>query len=254
MVGRVRHTDRYSTECEVDVIEGVGIGTAIVSYIEPHAGAERDFNRWYERDHFPAGVLAGPGAYAGARFVATRECKDARHGGELFGDPRRGSYLSVAWLLPGSQAGWDAWIGGQMETLRAENRMFAARDHLHTAVYEYLWEVGAAGGPPACVVLDRGDAGVIAMALTDDADARAWARSIVAPELPLVVGLRRQRLLVSVLGEPAPHTLLLAFVEGDVVDVWRRRVEPALAARADVGFAGPFRATVPGTDTYVDEL
>ena len=38
----------------------VEIGTAIVSYIEPHAGQEVAFNRWYERDHFPATVRAGP--------------------------------------------------------------------------------------------------------------------------------------------------------------------------------------------------
>jgi hypothetical protein len=238
------------------VTEGVGIGTAIVSYIEPHVGAERDFNRWYERDHFLAGVLAGPGAYAGARFVATRDCKDARVKGALFGDPGFGSYLSLAWLLPDAQAGWDEWIAGQMDTLRAEGRMFAGRDHLHTAVYEYLWEVAASDGPPACIALDRAYPGVVAMALAeDDRDSEGWAGGLVGTQVPLVVALRRQRILVSTLGEPEPHVLLLAFVDGDVIDVWQRRVVPALARRgSDVGFAGPFLATVPGTDTYVDRL
>jgi hypothetical protein len=237
------------------VTEGVGIGTAIVSYIEPHVGAERDFNRWYERDHFPAAVMAGPGAYAGARFVATRECKDARSPGELFGDPGRGSYLSIAWLLPGAQPVWDAWVAGQMETLRNEDRMFAGRDHLHTAVYEYLWEIAAVDGPPACVALDRGFPGVIAIAAAaDDSDAESWA-GFVGEEVPLLVALRRQRMLVSTLGELESHLLVLAFVDGDVIDVWRRRVVPVLARRGrKLGFAGPFLATVPGTDTYVDQL
>lgn len=234
--------------------EGVGIGTAIVSYIEPHAGAARDFNRWYERDHFPAAVMAGPGAYAGARFVATRRCKDARLAGDLFGDPHTGSYLSVAWLLPDAQADWDAWIGPQMETLRAEDRMFAGRDHLHTAVYDYRWSAHDAGVPPASLALDRGSRGVIAIALTGDDESESWAAALVGPELSLIVALRRERLLVSTLGEPAPHLLLLAFVDGDVIDVWSRLVAPALAQRDDVGFAGPFLATVPGTDTYTDEL
>jgi hypothetical protein len=236
------------------VIGDVGIGTAIVSYIEPHAGAARDFNRWYERDHFPAAVIAGPGAYAGARFVATRSCKDARLGGELFGDPSIGSYLSVAWLLPDAQTDWDTWIGPQMERLRAEHRMFAGRDHLHTAVYEYRWEARAAGDAPASAALDRGYPGVIAIALTGGDDAQRWASGLVGPELPVIVALRRERLLVSALGDPAAHLLLLAFVGGDTIDVWCRLVAPVLRRRDDVGFAGPFLATVPGTDTYVDDL
>jgi hypothetical protein len=68
------------------------------------------------------------------------------------------------------------------------------------------------------------------------------------------VALRRQRVLVSVLDDVAPHSLVLAFVDGDVIDVWRHRVVPALSSLAGVGFASPFLATVPGTDTYVDEL
>jgi hypothetical protein len=239
------------------VTEGVGIGTAIVSYIEPHSGAEREFNRWYERDHFPAAVMAGPGPYAGARFVATRACKVARAPGELFGDPRRGSYLSVAWLLPGAQPAWDAWIPGQMETLVAERRMFEGRDHLHTAVYDYQWEARAGETAPACVALDAPHSGVIAVAVQDGEgadDLERWASGWVEPELPLVVALRRDRLLVSILESPAPHVLLLAFVSGAVIDLWARVVAPAVARRDDVGFAGPFLATVPGTDTYADEL
>jgi hypothetical protein len=237
------------------VTESVGIGTAIVSYIEPHLGAERDFNRWYERDHFPAAVMAGPGAYAGARWVATRQCKDARAVGALFGDPGRGSYLSIAWLLPGAQAGWDAWVDGQMETLRRQERMFTGRDHLHTAVYGYCWELGTATAGPACVALNSGYPGLVAIALRgdDNIDAESWT-GFVGEKVPLLVALRRRQILVSTLGEPEAHSLLLAFVDGDVIDVWRRLVEPALATHVDVGFAGPFLATVPGTDTYADRL
>ena len=89
-------------------VGGVEIGTAIVSYIEPHPGQAVAFNRWYERDHFPATVKAGPGVFAGARFVATRSCKEMRpRSGRLFGDPGRGSYLGVAWVLEGKQAEWN---------------------------------------------------------------------------------------------------------------------------------------------------
>ena len=119
--------------------------------------------------------------------------------------------------------------------------------HLHTAVYEYLWEAAADGGPPASLALERGFPGVVAIAVTNDDDAttEAWAGQLVGPRVPMVVGLRQDWLLVSVLGEPEPHSLVLAFVDGDVIDVWRRRVQPALGARTDVGFAGPFLATLP---------
>jgi len=50
----------------------VGIGTAIIAYIEPHEREAKAFNRWYERDHMYAATTAGPGAFSGARWVATR--------------------------------------------------------------------------------------------------------------------------------------------------------------------------------------
>jgi hypothetical protein len=104
----------------------ISIGTAIVSYIEPEPGYARAFNEWYERDHFPATVLAGPGVFAGARFVATKECKQRRTG-SMFGDPARGSYLAVAWVLPGKQSEWDAWVAAEMKAIAAERRLFAHR-------------------------------------------------------------------------------------------------------------------------------
>jgi hypothetical protein len=243
------------------VTDDVGIGTAIVSYIEPHAGAAREFNRWYERDHFPAAVMAGPGAYSGSRWVATRECKAVRADADLFGDPDIGSYLSIAWLLPDAQAGWDEWVGGQVERLQSEDRMFAGRDHLHTAVYEYGWEARVADGPPSSMALDRGYPGLLAIAVELDPDdepahereIEAWSRGLVDQELPIVVGLRRQHILISTLGEPEQHVLLLAFVDGDAISGWER-VEPLLETCPGIGFAGPFFATVPGTDVFVEEL
>ena len=124
----------------------VGIGTAIVAYIEPHEGQAEAFNRWYERDHFYAATTAGPGCIRGARWVATRACKELRPpGGTWFGDPARGSYLTTVWLLDDTQGEWDAWVGRQMEHLRAEgDRMFAGRDHVQTGAYRFVCEVASA--------------------------------------------------------------------------------------------------------------
>lgn len=233
----------------------VTIGTAIVAFIEPHAGQARAFNRWYERDHFYAATTGGPGAFSGARWVATRACKAVRpHGATWFGDTPVGSFLTTVWLLDGKQDEWDAWVTHEIDALREQDRMFAGRDHIHTAVYRYCCEVRAEEAPSAAVALDHGFAGVIAMAVPPGTDsAESCAREIVGPELPVVVGLTPERVILS-RAEPPPHALVLAFTPDDPLDAWRARVEPALDRLPGVGFAGPFLRTIPGTDAYVDDL
>jgi hypothetical protein len=215
----------------------VTIGTAIVSYIEPHPGQAVAFNHWYERDHFPATVTGGPGVFAGARFVATRACKAMRPTGTLFGDPERGSYLAVAWVLPGKQAEWEEWVAHEMETLAAQGRLFPGRDHVHTAIYEWIWDSGTVD---AISALDRGYAGVIVAAAEP---------AVPRLDLAVSVGLRLSRTVISQ-AEPPPHELVLGFCAGDPLAEFAA-IRPQLDA---CGFASPFLATIPGTDRYTDDL
>ena len=217
---------------------GVEIGTAVVSYIEPHPGQAQAFNRWYERDHFPAAVKAGPGVFGAARFVATQSCKAVRpKSGQLFGDPARGSYLGVAWVLPGKQAEWDAWVGHEMETITAQGRLFPGRDHIHTAIYTCIWHEGSID---AIVALDYGFGGAVVVA-----DEHAVPRL----ELPATIGLRLERTIISA-AAPPPHELVLGLTDADPETTFA-----ALAPSIErFGFASPFLATVPGTDTYTDQL
>ncbi len=172
------------------------IGTAIVSYIEPSPGYAREFNRWYEDDHFPSAVLAGPGVLGGARFVATRACKALRPpDGKLFGDPARGSYLGIALIAPGMQAEWDAWVVREMDKITAEGRLFPHREHVHTAVYRCLGTDGD--------VFDDRYAGVIAIA-TEGAP----------PAMPSSTALEVERTIISS-ADPPPHHLVLAGCTGD---------------------------------------
>lgn len=221
----------------------IEIGTAIVSYIEPHAGQAVAFNRWYEGDHFPATVKAGPGVFAAARFVATRECKQLRpQSGRLFGDPKVGSYLGVAWVLPGKLAEWDEWVGREMATIAAEGRLFPGRDHVHTAVYRMTSQVG---GIDAIYALDRGFPGAIVAA---DDQGRALD-SLRAADLPVVVGFELERTIVSQ-ADPPPHELVVGLCADDPIATFRA-LGPGVA---DLGFASPFLAAIPGTDTYAGEL
>ncbi|HEX5616568.1 MAG TPA: hypothetical protein VFZ83_15550 [Acidimicrobiia bacterium] len=233
--------------------EPVRPGTAIVACIEPHAGHERAFNAWYERDHFYDAMMAGPGACAAARYVATRECKQLRTGVGHLADRTRGSYLTLAWLLPGLADEWNAWVGRRMATLRDQpDRLFAARDHVFTAMYRFAWDARADGGPAPIVALDRDFPGVIAVVCPGDLDAaRSWAQALAAPEMPLLVGLAPERTIMAEV-TPDDHVVVIGFCTEDPRVVWERRVAPALDPAASGG--GPFLRTVPGTDRYVDEL
>jgi hypothetical protein len=242
------------------------LGTAIIAYIDPHPAQERAFNQWYELDHFYAAAMAGPGAFAGGRWVATRSCKLLRPPGHLFGDPSRGSYLATYWLLEGAQPAWDEWVQGQMAALTASGRLFPGRDHLHTAVYRPLWELRDADGPPIEVALDRCFEGVVVIAVrwdtnSDVAGLRRWSEGLVSRELPVGVALSPLRTITSVLGDRRePHVLFVLFSETDPMTAWRESVVKAIDGLTEVpgaqgvGFGSPFIRTVPGTDTYVDQL
>jgi hypothetical protein len=231
----------------------VTVGTAVVAYIEPHEGAARDFNRWYERDHFYAAAMAGPGMYAGARWVATRECKELRPDKQLFGDPARGSYLATYWVLPGLQATWDEWSARTYAAMPPE-RLFARRDHVHTAVYRFLWDARTEDAPPPATALDHGFAGVIALASLAPSDwVKDWTRRVLSNELDLVLAFASKRTIMSG-AQPTDHVLVLGFCRASPLDVWRARIAPALDAMPGLGFASPFLRTVPGTDTYVEAL
>ncbi|HTL84729.1 MAG TPA: hypothetical protein VL856_06070 [Acidimicrobiia bacterium] len=211
----------------------IEIGTAIVSYIEPAPGYARAFNEWYERDHFPAAVLAGPGVFSGARFVATRACKQQRRSDAvLFGDPARGSYLALAWVVPDKQAEWDAWVAREMETITAQGRLFPEREHVHTAVYEFS---GATGSIVTALV--HGYAGVVVQA--DEHDVKALDNECA-------IDLVLQRTIVSSANPPA-HRLRVDFCANDPLTVFD-------AHGLTAGFASAFVATIPGTDAYTEDL
>jgi hypothetical protein len=225
------------------VTDAVTIGSAVIAYIEPHEGLAREFNAWYERDHFYAAAMAGPGMYAGARWVATRDCKERRPPGVLFGDPSIGSYLATYWVMPGRQQEWDEWAAREYQATPPE-RLFAGRDHIHTGVYDFAWDVRHDDAPPPATALDRGFAGVVVGAWTDASAARAWADDYVDAMIPLALGFTPQRTIMSAAKPPA-HTLVLAFTV----------LDPVLTSLPETaGFASAFVATVPGTDRYTDEL
>ena len=252
----------------------VRLGSALFTMVEPHRGHEVAYNRWYERDHFYAGCMVGPWLYSGRRWVATRAEKALRSGDrpELFGAGSPGTYLAVYFVIAGKHDEHFSWALDQVKWLHANDRMFEARDHVHTLLYNFGWAVGRDDdGVPPELALDHPYRSLVVQFLerADGVDWRAlepWfvERGNDTPGIGQTLCLR-----AIPLPEGAPVTqpgsdnlrqrsLLLRFAEVEPADAAAEAAQQAHALAADgigtVLWSSPFRPTIPGTDTYTDEL
>jgi hypothetical protein len=249
----------------------IRLGGALVTMVEPHRGHEVAYNRWYERDHFYAGCMIGAWTIAGGRFVATADLKALRYPADspVCPDPASGSYLALYWVLAGRFGEWITWGTEQVKWLIDQDRMFPHRDHIHTVMYRFRAEVGrdddsvpvelaldhrspylvmVVGQPAEGVDLDDIDAWFAARALGAEVMAeftpipmRAGAPSDVPPD------------------EAEDRFLRLYFVDDDLPAVWSDTFaglgdEFAGSGLGSLVFVSPFRGTVPGTDTWTDQL
>ncbi|MDA8357136.1 MAG: hypothetical protein M0Z95_12800 [Actinomycetota bacterium] len=259
--------------------EPVKLGSMLLTVVEPHRGHEVDYNRWYERDHFYAGCMVGPYNFAGRRFVATRELKALRDPdpSEITGEPMRGSYMALYWVLDGYHDIWNRWAVRQVRALHAAGRMFEHRDHVHTLLYKFSWEVVSdTDGVPVELALDHPFNGLVAIwidrsAATKAEDLDHWLRHehlpalLPATDAGLVASFSPLPLLIDAPGDVPRQdaddrrTLLLWFFKTDPFHAWeaaiashRRSIEAS--GLATVVAALPFIPTIPGTDTYTDRL
>jgi len=259
--------------------EPIKLGSMLFTLVEPHRGHEVAYNRWYERDHFYAGCMVGPYQFAGGRFVATADLKALRDPDPsvITGEPARGSYVSIYWVLDGYHDLWNRWAVRQVRALHAAGRMFEERDHIHTLLYRFAWELGRdKGGVPVELALDHQFGGLVATwvdrsASTSNEQLWSWLRHEHLPELlagsdaALVAAFTPLPLLIDAPGDVPrqeageDRTLLLWFFDHHpaasfepVIAEHRRRVEAA--GKGTVIAALPFIPTVVGTDIYTDQL
>jgi hypothetical protein len=255
----------------------VKVGSMLFTIVEPHKGSEVEYNRWYERDHFYSGCMVGPWQFAGKRFVATADLKKLRDpdSSQITGEPTRGSYASLYWVLDGHHDEWNRWAVDQVRALHKRGRMFEARDHVHTLLYTYRFEVGRDKNPvPAELALDHPYKGMVAVwvdapegSSRDDLEEnlRDDLRAVLeGSPAGLVVGWDPLPLMVDVPGvarsEGLDRRILLLWFLDEVpadslettVKKARERIESA--GHGTVVTAIPFIPTIPGTDTYTDQL
>lgn len=254
----------------------VPVGSMLFVLIEPHRGHERDFNRWYERDHQLAGCTIGPWLFASRRWVATRDLKALRIGEGVNGHPiEAGSYLTLCWIEAGHHDEHVKWATDQVNHLYAVGRGFPERTHVNTGMYMHEWHAQRDADPvPLELALDHGYGGVIATVVERDeavstqdldqwfhgrlptwlagspvATVASWSHVPLQDDAPSFVPRDPKATL---------RTVQLHFVEGapeDACDHFGQLADDlAGSGLGRVVFASPFRPTVIGTDTYVDQL
>lgn len=267
----------YEADGTNDTCE-IALGSVLVSLLDPEPGREAEFHRWYERDHFYAGVMIGPWFFAGRRFVATRALKDLRAPAKspVLDDVHRGAYLTLYWILAGHHDEASSWSTQQVARLIANDRMLPGRRPVHAGFYRHRWSAFRdRDGVPAELALDHPYAGVVLTMLDrDPGQAPAVERWLREEHLPralpgspvaMCLGLEPMPLppeVPSYIPRPADlerRSLLVTFVEADPRDCWRSFFEPQAQLLAETGLgsvslAAPFIPTVPGTDRYADEL
>jgi hypothetical protein len=260
----------------------IKVGSMLLTLVDPHRGYEVTYNRWYERDHFYAGCMIGPFLFAGSRWVATRELKDARWPqDETVAKPwNAGSYVAIYWVERGHHEDhFGDWARPQVRTLYADGRGFAERRHIHTVLFDHLGAAYRDDDPvPIELALDHGYDGLVivwmdaaggrdADALRVELDAALVPKLLTGSSIEIVsswtpsAGENDPRDVPMDLGSKAggPERLLqLMFVKGDVRDAldgirtYTQSIESE--GLATTRLVAPFFRTVVGTDTYVDQL
>jgi hypothetical protein len=260
----------------------IELGHALITMIEPHRDTVRAYNRWYEHDHFLSGVLTGPGAFAGRRFVATRALKDLRFPADsaLARPVEDGSFITLYWIERDQLAAHCDWGFPEAARLAALGRMNTDRHHVSTSYYDLAGHTPRDKNPvPVELALHHPFPGLVMIwtsTAASDHEARAAAlrahlteaaspvsrvvtfRPIELPEpLPAMPGV-----VIDDADEGGDtNRNILAhccFVDGDPVEQWpatATAIEKSLATSGlDAVLVAPFIPTVPGTDTYLDEL
>jgi hypothetical protein len=263
----------------------------LFTMVDPTPGHEVAYNRWYEQDHFYSGCMIGPWLFAGRRWVATRELKDLRFPTDspaeaAVADPvDAGSYLATYFIHKGHEAEHFAWANKQVFELYENGRGFDERHHAHTSLY---FTTGSdhrdPEGVPAHMALDHPYRGLVSIHVdregeTSHKDWVEWFRSNDAgalfadgadgspspvdqvqhwrPIIPKGEEGKAPMKLGTGPGTPA-RSMQLLFLTTTPQEAWARIQEHAAriedSGLATVRLAAPFIPTIPGTDTYTDEL
>jgi hypothetical protein len=261
-------------------IPEIKLGTILFSLAEPKKGHEREYNRWYERDHFFAGCMVGANYFSGRRWIATKPLKAQRFPAEtpITRDVALGSFLHIYWILDGTYREMLRWSLDQVAQLARQKRMEPPREAISTGYYRYVWgRFRDEDGVPAELALEHPYVGIGVTMIdradgVDDAAFTAWLKdrlpaALAGSPVAMSLCLRPEPLpddAPAYVPRPDPRVLegrylLLSFLERDPASAWNDFAQGLDGALAESGlgrtvFSAPFIPTLPGTDRYVDEI
>lgn len=261
-------------------IPDIKLGSVLISLLEAEPGQEKALHRWYERDHFYSGCMVGANFFSGRRYVATRPLKAMRFPAQspITEDISKGSFLTIYWMLEGRYEEALDWSIQQVHQLHSQKRMGPTKTNISSGFYRYDWGCFRdTDGVPAELALEHPYRGV-AITYIDSREGvsredfhkqctqaleaaqanSACAMSLCQQTLPLPDSVPSYvpRTPESILRK---RSVIIHFFEEDPGQCW-----PAFMANfsraleknkcADIVLAAPFLPTVPGTDTYIDQL
>jgi hypothetical protein len=252
------------------------IGSALITMVEPHLGHDAAYNRWYEDDHFNAGAMAFPWLFAGRRWVATVPYQQLRYPADsAVAQPvTAGKYISTYWITEGQFEAQMRWAVGTNHRLFADGRVFMERDHTFTSFQRYRGPVYRdASGPRDVHALDHPYRGLV-LEVIDSPDAATreqmlqWINAERIPPAgastalgaifqPMPLPADKQPYVKDVEGVDTRLTILW-FTNDDPKDIWDEFADQgdrvAATGLGKVELMAPFIPTIPGTETYVDQL
>ena len=270
--------------------DAVRVGSMLFTIVDPSKSHEVAYNRWYERDHFYSGCMVGPWLFAGRRWVATRALKDMRFPSDTPAEQAvadqvdAGSYLATYFIHKGHEAEHFAWANKQVFELYGNDRGFDERHHAHTSLYFAAGEDHRdPDGVPAHLALDHPYRGLISVHVdrsdgTSHPEFLEWFGSVAAPDLfadrdggpsPVDQVLHWRPIIPTGDEGNAPmklgtgpgtrsRSMQLMFVQDEPAAAWPLVRDYAArvgeSGLATVRLVAPFIPTIPGTDTYTDQL
>ncbi len=271
----------------------VRVGSMLFTMVDPTAGHEVAYNRWYERDHFYSGCMVGPWLFAGRRWVATRALKDLRFPTDTptqhaVADPvDAGSYLATYFVHRGHEAEHFAWSTRQVFELYANGRGFDERSHAHTVLYFTTGnDHRDPDGVPAHMALDHPYGGLVTVHVDREGDTThpeltTWFADVAAPTLfagaadgtpsPVDQVLHWRPIIPKGSEGDAPmdlgtgpgttaRSMQMLFLRSDPRDgdAWDRirsyAAQVDASGLATVRLVASWIPTIPGTDIYTDQL
>ncbi len=259
------------------------LGHALITMVEPEPATVADYNRWYETDHFLSGVLTGPGAFAGRRWLSPKSLKAIRFPRESpIAEPiGAGSFIAVYWIEKGQLGAHCEWGFPEAARLAGLGRMRSDRRHISTTYYDLVGVTARGERPvPAELALHHPYGGLVMVWTEAPADAPAdshvsWATGFraalttdgsavgqVVTFRPIELPEPLPKLPGAIVGGDSARDVLAhcCFVDGEFGRTWRD-ISATLRTAFDSSstdvvplLVAPFIPSVTGTDTYLEDL